>query len=158
MVEGDLWANSDWIIHHWGEVAPVFVKSYDVLWKWGFDEDAKEFSPSALVKNKEIISLGRAGDDIVCYMLGKSVVKFTAEEFVESGRLMDPWEGVLLIFDWGFYREAYNEHLDTDLKRFIEMVKSDQALREGWLRWFDGEKERLKKLEELRKLILSNEK
>jgi hypothetical protein len=145
MVEGDLWANSDWIIPHWGEVTPVFVKSYDVLWKWGFDEDAKEFSPSALVKNKEIIEmLGRAGDEIVCYMLRKSVVKFTAEKGVETGRLMDPWEGVLLIFDWGFYKVAYNKHLDSNLKRFIEMVKSDQALREGWLRWFDGEKERLK--------------
>lgn len=57
----------------------------------------------------------------------------------------------------GFYKEMYRIHGESDRMRYLRMVKGDQALREGWLRWFEGEEERFKKLKEHIKVI-SNDK
>jgi hypothetical protein len=155
---GELWDQIGEVLRYWDYIAPVFIKRYEILKEWDFDRDAREISRSTLVENKPLIeTLGRAADKLRFYMAGKDVVKFTTKKRVEGYRLMDPWRGLLWMFDRGFYTEMYRAHWEPRPMRYLGMLKSDQALRKGWLRWFEGEEERFSKLKEQRKIVLSEE-
>ena len=158
VLAGELWDRLDEVLRYWDHVAPVFIRRYETLREWGFDGDAREISRSALVENKPLIeTLGRAADRLRFYMAGRDVVKFTMKERVEGRRLMDPWRGLLWMLDRGFYTEMYRAHWEPEPMRYLGMLKSDRALREGWLRWFEGEEERFSKLKEQRKIVLGEE-
>jgi DNA-binding PadR family transcriptional regulator len=158
VLEGELWDRLDEVLRYWDRVAPLPIKRYESLKEWGFERDVWEISRNVLVKYRPLIeTLGRAADRLRYYMAGKDVVKFTAEKRVEGYRLMDPWRGLLWILDRDFYTEMYKMHWEARPMQYLEMVKGDPALREGWLRWFEGEEERFRKLKEQRKIILGDE-
>ena len=61
--EGDLWGNLRWLMEHWGDMAPVFIRRYETLWEWGFGGDAKRYCEVSLVENKIAIeALGKEGE------------------------------------------------------------------------------------------------
>ena len=158
MLEGELWSNVSWVMEHWGDIAPVFIRRYETLDECGFDRDVRDFCEAALVKNKIMIEiLGKGAHQLTCYMPSKDFVRFTTEKDIEGYGLMDPWDGLLLMIDRGFYTEMYRSHWESTRMRYLRMVKSDRALREGWLRWFEGEEERFRRLEERRQIILTDQ-
>jgi len=158
MLEGDLWSNVDWILSHWESIAPVFLRSYETLREWGFDRDVKDFCKATLVKNMITIELlGKAAHQLACYIPSKDVVIFTSEKEIEGYGLMDPWEGLLEMIERGFYAEMYRSSWESDRMRYLQMVKGDEALREGWLRWFEGEEERFRRLKEHRQIISTDQ-
>ena len=61
------------------------------------------------------------------------------------------------MIDRGFYAEMYRSSWESDRMRYLQMVKGDEALREGWLRWFEGEEERFRRLKEHRQIISTDQ-
>ena len=70
---------------------------------------------------------------------------------------MGPWEGLLWMIDRGFYAEIYRSSLESDRMWYLRMVKADEVLREGWLSCFVGEEERFRRLEEHRRITLTDQ-
>jgi len=151
--EGDLWGNAGPLTRRWEAVAPVFIKSYKTIWEWGFGEDAKRYCETSLVENKIAIeALGREGEQLESYMPYSFV---NLSDLLEQDK-PDPWEALLRVIDMGFYAEMHRLYGGDDRDRYLGMVRTDKALLEGWLRWFEWERERFMELEEHRR-ILANE-
>jgi len=158
VLEGELLSNVGWVMELWGDIAPVFIRRYETLEEWGFDRDVMDFCESTLVKNKMLIeALGIGAHQLTCYMPSKDVIMFTTERDIEGYDLIDPWKGLLWIIDRGFYTEMYRSHGESARMRYLQMVKGDQVLREGWLRWFEGEQERFRKLNKHLKIVLNDQ-
>ena len=152
--EGELWDNVWYVMEHWGDVAPVFIRRYEALREWGFGGDAKRCCETSLVKNKIAIeALGKEGEQLKGRMPGSLV---EAERDAKENDQSDPWLGLLRVIDRGFYTEMHRLHGGPDRDRYLRMVKGDQVLLEGWLRWFEWEENRFRELEEHRRILLND--
>ena len=153
--EGDLWGNLRWLMEHWGDMAPVFIRRYEALREWGFGGDAKRYCETSLVKNKIAIeAIGREGERLKGRILEDLV---ETERYAKENDQSDPWLGLLRVIDREFYTEMHRVHDGPDRDRYLSMVKSDQALLEGWLRWFKWEENRFRKLEEHCRILLNDQ-
>jgi hypothetical protein len=63
---------------------------------------------------------------------------------------------LLRVIDRGFYTEMHGLHGGTDRDRYLGMVKGDQGLLEGWLRWFEWEEDRFRELGEKHRILLND--
>ncbi len=152
--EGDLWGNIRWLMEHWGDMAPVFIRRYETLWEWGFGGDAKRYCEVSLVENKIVIeALGKEGELVKGRMPGDLV---GADRDTIGHDQPDPWMALLRVIDRGFYTEMHRLHGGPDRDRYLRMVKGDQVLLEGWLRWFEWEENRFRELEEHRRILLND--
>jgi|GEM_PF-2300862 len=157
VLEGDLWDRVDDALRYWTDIAPIFIKRYEALSEWHYERELQDLCRSALVKNKIMIELlGKSADQLTCYMSSKGMVSFTTEKETHGYRRMDPWMGLIEILNWNFYTEVTKSFGVSESGRSINMVKSDRGLREGWLRWFEGEEERFNRLREHRRILLNN--
>jgi len=150
--EGDLWGNAGPLMRRWESVAPVFIKCYKTIWEWGFGEDAKRYCEASLVENKIAIEfLGREGEQL------KSHTPFSLYDFRDymGPDPPDPWRALLRVIDMGFYAEMHRLYGGDDRDRYLGMVKADKEFLEGWLRWFEWERERFMELEEHRWILLN---
>lgn len=152
--EGELWGNVWWVMEHWGDMAPVFIRRYETLREWGFGGDAKRYCEASLVKNKIAIeALGRESEQPKGRM-PEDIVE--TERYAKENDQSDPWLGLLRVIDRGFYTEMHRLHGGPDRDRYLRMVKGDQVLLEGWLRWFEWEENRFRELEEHRRILLND--
>jgi len=152
--EGDLWGNIWWLMEHWGDMAPVFIRRYETLWEWGFGGDAKRYCEVSLVENKIVIeALGKEGELVKGRMPGDLV---GADRDTIGHDQPDPWMALLRVIDRGFYMEMHRLHGGPDRDRYLRMVNGDQGLLEGWLRWFEWEENRFRELEEHRRILLND--
>ncbi len=153
--EGDLWGNVWWLMENWGDVAPVFIRRYETLWKADFGGDAKRYCEASLVENKITIeTLGKEGELAKGRILGSLV---EAEGDPEGHGQPDSWMDLLRVIDRGFYAEMHRLHGGADRDCYLMTVKGDKELLEGWLRWFEWEKNRFKELKEHRRILLNDQ-
>ena len=151
--EGYLWGNAGPLMRRWESVAPVFIKSYKTIWEWGFGEDAKRYCETSLVENKIAIeALGREGEQLESHM-PYSLVSYI--DLLEQDK-PDPWGALLRVIDMGFYAEMHRLYGGDNRDRYLGMVKGDQGLLEGWLRWFEWEENRFRELGENRRILLND--
>lgn len=154
--EGELWGNIWYVMEHWWDVAPVFIRRYETLKTWGFDGDAKRYCETSLVKNKITIeALGKEGEHVMGRMRDRDLVE--ADRETNGHDQPDPWMRLLRVIDRGFYTEMHRVHGGPDRDRYLRMVKGDEALLEGWLRWFRWEEKRFRELEEHRRILLNEQ-
>lgn len=152
--EGDLWGNIWWLMEHWGNMAPVFIRRYETLWEGGFGGDAKRYCEVSLVENKIAIeALGKEGELVKGRMPGDLV---GADRDTIGHDQPDPWMALLRVIDRGFYTEMHRLHGGPDRDRYLRMVNGDQGILEGWLRWFEWEENRFRELEEHRRILLND--
>jgi len=154
---GNLWNQIDAVLRHWMDIAPIFIKRYETLSEWSFNTELQDFFKSTLVKYKILIEvLGKAADQYTCYVTGKGEVVFTMEKGTHEYRTIDPWTGLIKMLDRSFFNEITKGFIVSETARSINMVKSDPALIEGWLKWFEMEEERLKMLKKARRYLLND--
>jgi len=157
VLDGNLWNQIDAVLRHWMDIAPIFIKRYETLSEWNFNTELQDFCKSTLVKFKILIEvLGKAADQYTCYTTGKGEVVFTTEKGTHEYRTIDPWMGLIKMLDRSFFNEITKSFIVSETARSINMVKSDPALTEGWLKWFEMEEERLKMLKKARRYLLND--
>ena len=150
--EGDLWGNAPRLMDHWGDVAPVFIRSYEALWRRDFGGDAKRYCEASLVENMITIeSLAKEGTH-----LRDRTPENAADIGAAENGLSDPWTNLLRAVDRGFYAEMHRLHGGPDRDRYLGTVRDDGDLLEGWLRWFRWEEKRFSELEEHRRTLLND--
>lgn len=150
--EGDLWGNAPRLMDHWGDVAPVFIRSYETLWRRGFGGDAKRYCEASLVENRITIE-ALAGEGA---QLRDRTPEDAAEKGAEENSRPDPWKALLRAVDRGFYAEMHRLHGGPDRDRYLGMVRDDGDVLEGWLRWFRWEEKRFSELKEHRSILLDD--
>ena len=157
VLDGNLWDQIDAVLRYWMDISPIFIKRYETLSEWNFNPELQDLCNSALVKYKILIELlGKSEDQLTCYVSGKGEVSFTTEKGDQEYRTIDPWMGLIKELDRYFYNEITKGFIISETARLINMVKSDPALIEGWLKWFEMEEERLRMLKKARRYLLDD--
>jgi hypothetical protein len=153
--EGDLWDSVQWLMKLWGDVAPIFIRRYGTLWEAGFGGDAKNYCEVALSENKITIETLGKEEELAKGSLPRNLVE--AERDPEGHGQPDPWMDLLSVIDRGFYAEMHRLHEGADLYHYLKTVNDDKELFEGWLRWFEWEKNCFKELKEHRRILLNDQ-
>jgi len=149
---GGLWGDER-VLERWGRDAPVFIERFRSFDARGLGFLVKDTSVKVLEGKRNLIEMiAEEIGELVCFMPSEDVILFANRHGDEGHPTMDPWVGLRILLDWGYFDEMYYL-MGAEKDGYLEVLRGDEVLRDGWVRWFGAKRARLSILEGQMKII-----
>ena len=152
---GKLWDKLDEVLSHWREISPIFLRRFKALKDWGFEDYVKDFCDRFLAEEKALSFIARYKKYLKAYKI-KDVFIYSTDE-MEGAEEVWFWTGHISRMNYKFYEHILKIGVESPkMEDFIELLKRDEELKEGWLNWFKIKEKTYKKLKEFQKSLITN--